>query len=166
METPHSNREASREHNWRTITAAVEMYRSSLELYRRMLELAAERSQLPRPALSPPDSLPNSARSTPRRASSPSPAAGNDPFIVVHPAAAATLLEQLTPREREVARLMAQGYTNLQIARELVVTRGTAANHVAHILDKLGLANRTQVAAFIVRGVPEWDAKLEGWTSA
>lgn len=67
--------------------------------------------------------------------------------------AAGSLLEMLTPRERQVARLMAVGYTNHQIAQQLVVTRGTAANHVAHILDKLGLANRTQVAAALARDV-------------
>ena len=52
----------------------------------------------------------------------------------------------LTPREQEVTRLIARGYSNKQLAEELVVTPGTAANHVAHILSKLALANRTQVA--------------------
>jgi DNA-binding NarL/FixJ family response regulator len=55
--------------------------------------------------------------------------------------------ELLTSRECEVAKLIARGYTNRQIAQALVVTEGTAANHVAHILSKLGVANRTQVAA-------------------
>jgi DNA-binding NarL/FixJ family response regulator len=55
---------------------------------------------------------------------------------------------ELTRREREVARLVARGYGNKRLAEELVVTQGTAANHVAHILSKLGLANRTQLAVW------------------
>jgi DNA-binding CsgD family transcriptional regulator len=54
----------------------------------------------------------------------------------------------LSPREREVALLIARGYTNRQIARELVITEGTAANHVVHILNKLGLISRAQVAVW------------------
>jgi DNA-binding NarL/FixJ family response regulator len=56
----------------------------------------------------------------------------------------------LSAREREVAELLALGYSNSQIADALVITRGTVANHVAHILTKLGLANRTQVAAWMI----------------
>jgi DNA-binding CsgD family transcriptional regulator len=56
----------------------------------------------------------------------------------------------LTPREREVAVLIARGLTNTQIAEALVITRGTAANHVAHILGRLGLRSRTQVAIWAV----------------
>jgi DNA-binding NarL/FixJ family response regulator len=60
-------------------------------------------------------------------------------------------LEALTTREREVARLISRGYTNAQIGEQLVVTRGTVANHVAHILSKLDLSNRTQLAAYVAR---------------
>ncbi|HEY3062151.1 MAG TPA: LuxR C-terminal-related transcriptional regulator [Chloroflexota bacterium] len=52
----------------------------------------------------------------------------------------------LTPREREVARLIGQGYSNRRIAEELVVTIGTAGVHVEHILRKLDLQSRHQVA--------------------
>jgi non-specific serine/threonine protein kinase len=52
----------------------------------------------------------------------------------------------LTPREVEVARLLARGYTDQEIAEELVITRGTASLHVHHILGKLGLRSRHQVA--------------------
>jgi DNA-binding NarL/FixJ family response regulator len=55
----------------------------------------------------------------------------------------------LTPREREVAALLAEGRTNQEIAEVLVIERGTAANHVAHILHKLGASNRTQVAVLV-----------------
>jgi non-specific serine/threonine protein kinase len=54
----------------------------------------------------------------------------------------------LSPREHEVARLLARGLTNAQIARELVITERTAAAHVEHILAKLGFASRTQVAVW------------------
>ena len=57
----------------------------------------------------------------------------------------------LTPREREVAALIARGMSNRQIADALVLSRGTAANHVANILRKLDCANRAQVAAWAVR---------------
>jgi DNA-binding NarL/FixJ family response regulator len=52
----------------------------------------------------------------------------------------------LTPRELEVARLLALGRTDQEIAEELVITRGTASLHVHHILGKLGLRSRVQVA--------------------
>ena len=51
---------------------------------------------------------------------------------------------QLTPREFEVLRLMKLGYTNRQIAGELVISLGTAKNHVEHIIAKLGASDRTQ----------------------
>ncbi len=56
----------------------------------------------------------------------------------------------LTGREREVAALVARGYSNRQIADDLVVARGTVANHVAHILDKLGFHSRAQIAGWTV----------------
>jgi DNA-binding NarL/FixJ family response regulator len=54
----------------------------------------------------------------------------------------------LTAREREVAGLIARGCSNADIANELVIAPGTAANHVQHILDKLGFDNRAQIAAW------------------
>jgi DNA-binding NarL/FixJ family response regulator len=57
----------------------------------------------------------------------------------------------LSPREWQVARLVAHGYTNQQIATELVLTPGTVANHVAHILTKLDLQSRTQVAVWVIQ---------------
>jgi two-component system response regulator DevR len=56
----------------------------------------------------------------------------------------------LTEREREVLALIARGYTNKQIADALVVTEKTARNHVSHILEKLGMARRSEAAAFAV----------------
>jgi signal transduction histidine kinase len=54
----------------------------------------------------------------------------------------------LTRREREVAMLVACGLTNRQIADVLVITVKTAEAHVGHILDKLGVNSRAQVAAW------------------
>ena len=54
----------------------------------------------------------------------------------------------LSARELEVAALVAAGRTNTEIATELYLSKRTAQNHVQHILTKLGLSNRTQVAAW------------------
>jgi predicted ATPase/DNA-binding CsgD family transcriptional regulator len=62
-------------------------------------------------------------------------------------AAASDLLSQ---REREVVALLARGYTNRQIADELVISGRTADGHVAHIFAKLGLATRAQAAVWAV----------------
>ncbi len=56
----------------------------------------------------------------------------------------------LSPRELEVLRLMAQGYTNLRIATELFISEKTVKNHVSSILRKLGAKDRTQA---VVQGV-------------
>jgi non-specific serine/threonine protein kinase len=56
----------------------------------------------------------------------------------------------LSQRERQVAVLIALGLTNAEIAGRLVITGGTAGSHVAHILAKLGLRSRAQIAAWAV----------------
>jgi non-specific serine/threonine protein kinase len=61
----------------------------------------------------------------------------------------ATLI--LTPREREVAALVARGLTNRQIANELIIAERTADAHVSNILNKLTLTSRAQLAAWVVR---------------
>ena len=57
----------------------------------------------------------------------------------------------LSPREREVLALIAEGMTNRQIAAQLVISEHTARNHVASILDKLGLSSRAAAAAMAAR---------------
>jgi len=52
--------------------------------------------------------------------------------------------DPLSPRELEVLELMMLGHTNRQIAQELVVSPGTAKNHVERIIAKLGVSDRTQ----------------------
>jgi len=54
----------------------------------------------------------------------------------------------LSPREVEVAELVAEGLTNPAIARRLYLSRPTVASHVAHILTKLGFSSRAQIAAW------------------
>ena len=55
----------------------------------------------------------------------------------------------LTPREREVALLIAAGLTNAELARRLYISPKTAAVHVSNILHKLGVASRTEVVAVV-----------------
>jgi DNA-binding CsgD family transcriptional regulator len=62
--------------------------------------------------------------------------------------AAAAADSPLSPRELEVARLVGQGLTNKEIGQNLYVSERTAENHVQHILTKLGLRNRSQIAAW------------------
>jgi LuxR family maltose regulon positive regulatory protein len=57
------------------------------------------------------------------------------------------LVEPLSQRELEVLRLVAQGYSNQEIAQELVFTVATAKKHMEHILGKLGVRNRTEAVA-------------------
>jgi DNA-binding CsgD family transcriptional regulator/tetratricopeptide (TPR) repeat protein len=56
----------------------------------------------------------------------------------------------LTPREREVAALVARGLTNREIAAELVIAERTADTHVSNLLGKLGMKTRSQIAAWAV----------------
>jgi NarL family two-component system response regulator LiaR len=59
--------------------------------------------------------------------------------------------DSLTDREMEVLTLVAQGYSNLEIADKLVITEHTVGKHVSNILIKLHLANRTQLALYALR---------------
>jgi DNA-binding NarL/FixJ family response regulator len=54
-------------------------------------------------------------------------------------------LDELTAREREVMALVAAGFTNDDIAEQLVVTRATAKTHVSRVMGKLGARHRAQV---------------------
>jgi non-specific serine/threonine protein kinase len=59
--------------------------------------------------------------------------------------------EPLTPREREVVRLVARGWTNEEIAKALVIDQRTAEGHVSRVLARLGLRRRAQIAAWAVQ---------------
>lgn len=68
------------------------------------------------------------------------------------PAPAASSPTALTPREREVARLVEQGLTNGGIADQLFISTKTASVHVSNILAKLAMSSRTEIAAWVARG--------------
>jgi len=76
------------------------------------------------------------------------------------PAPAVSDAAPLTPREMQVARLIAGGRSNRDIAAELVVSQRTAENHVEHILTKLGFTSRAQVAAWVTASRPDGEGRL------
>ena len=79
-------------------------------------------------------------------------AAGPDqPAAAAEPVRSGGAPEQLSRREREVAQLVAQGLSNREIAARLYLSERTVDNHVHHILDKLGVDSRVQVATWLVR---------------
>lgn len=62
----------------------------------------------------------------------------------------ARLQSVLTRREVEVAKLLATGQTNAEIARRLFVSEATVKTHVSHVLKKLGASNRAQAASIVM----------------
>jgi DNA-binding NarL/FixJ family response regulator len=60
-------------------------------------------------------------------------------------------VELLTPREREVLKLVASGATNREIGTALTLTENTVKNHLRNILEKLHVENRTQAAAYALK---------------
>jgi DNA-binding NarL/FixJ family response regulator len=69
-----------------------------------------------------------------------------DAFADVAPAQADPELDQLTPREREVLRLIARGYAYKEVARDLGISTKTVETHVSSVLRKLQLSSRHQLA--------------------
>jgi DNA-binding NarL/FixJ family response regulator len=65
-----------------------------------------------------------------------------------HTTSASNAAVDLTEREVEVLRLIAQGATNREIATQLVISEGTVKNHISNILGRLGLRDRTQAAIY------------------
>ena len=59
--------------------------------------------------------------------------------------------QEITARQREIAALIAEGLSNVEIAERLVLAPGTVGNHVAHIMRALGAKNRVQVAVWAVQ---------------
>ncbi len=59
--------------------------------------------------------------------------------------------DEVTDRERDVVRLVAQGRSNQEIAQELVISEKTVKTHVSNILTKLQLEDRTQLAIYAIR---------------
>jgi PAS domain S-box-containing protein len=56
------------------------------------------------------------------------------------------ILRSFTPREIQVLKLLTHGFTNPQIARELYISANTAKFHVQHVIEKLGVTDRTEAA--------------------
>lgn len=73
------------------------------------------------------------------------------------PTPAPTARSPLTKREQQVAELVAKGLSNKDIAAQLVIAQRTAEGHVEHILAKLGLTKRTQLAAWVTEQREIWD---------
>jgi len=60
-------------------------------------------------------------------------------------------IADLSPREKEILKLVAKGDSNKEIARELIITEYTVKNHLRNILEKLHVRNRVEAAAIAVR---------------
>jgi DNA-binding NarL/FixJ family response regulator len=59
--------------------------------------------------------------------------------------------DPLTPREQEVVKLVAEGYTNKQIAETLIISEKTVERHRANILEKLGMRDRVELTRYAIR---------------
>jgi DNA-binding NarL/FixJ family response regulator len=59
--------------------------------------------------------------------------------------------DPLTDREKQVVKLIAEAYTNEQIAEELVISRKTVERHRANIMDKLGMRDRVELTRYAIR---------------
>jgi len=84
-------------------------------------------------------------------------ASGLSRIFVGRPSSRAPRL--ISSREQEVAVLVARGYSNRQIGEALVISPRTAGNHVEHVLNKLGLQSRAQLARWVAEQglIPEHD---------
>lgn len=71
---------------------------------------------------------------------------GDLPDILLRARREADLFDDLTPREREVLYWIGQGFNNSKVAETMVLSEKTVKNHVGHILKKLELRDRTQIA--------------------
>ncbi len=71
-------------------------------------------------------------------------------------------LASLSPRQREVVALVAEGHTNREIAAHLFLSERTVRNHVTRILDVLGVADRTKLAVLLVRHQMTVDRRVLG----
>ncbi len=70
--------------------------------------------------------------------------------------------EHLSPREKEILPLVAQGLNNREIGKLLFISEKTAKNYVTSIKKKLGLANRTQIALYAIKeGLVQIDKKSD-----
>ena len=120
-----------------------ELYESTLSAARAALRETAFAGAWGEGLTWTPEQAMDAARRTLAGAPPSSPRGGSAPS-----AGAAAAASPLTPREREVAALVGQGLTNREIATRLTITEHTAENHVVHILNKLGVRSRVQIATW------------------
>jgi DNA-binding NarL/FixJ family response regulator len=59
--------------------------------------------------------------------------------------------DPLTPRELEIVKLIAEGYSNKEIAEELVISERTVGRHRANVLEKLGMHDRVELTRYAIR---------------
>jgi DNA-binding NarL/FixJ family response regulator len=59
--------------------------------------------------------------------------------------------DPLTPREVEIVKLVAEGYSSDEIAATLVISKKTVEHHRSHILEKLGMRDRVELTRYAIR---------------
>jgi DNA-binding NarL/FixJ family response regulator len=115
--------------------ARLQSYHESVAMFRHAMVRARARASRPPPTRLPLGPRDDAKRDRRRHKPRPRPGANTG---------------HLTARQVEVAVMIARGLTNQGIADELVLTPGTVANHVEHILTKLGFRSRAQIAVWAV----------------
>jgi DNA-binding NarL/FixJ family response regulator len=88
---------------------------------------------------------------TVRHLAPPQPAGQNRHLRVISPPGERDALASLSDRELQVVRLVAEGLSNKEISGRLTLSDKTVKNHISHILAKMGLTARTQVAVYAIR---------------
>jgi len=72
------------------------------------------------------------------------------------------MLPELTDRENEILKLIADGLTNREISGSLSISESTVENHIHHIYEKLGVSRRAQAVGYVFRvKIVLVDEKLE-----
>ena len=128
--------------------AQVETYRAAVTTFQQAVRRAARREELRRyspSVVAPPAAV---AGPLPVAATPPALAAASERRAAPDGVVDGQPASPLTRRQLEVAALIARGYTNRQIADALVLTKGTVANHVEHILHRLDFSCRSQIAVW------------------
>jgi DNA-binding CsgD family transcriptional regulator len=115
-------------------------YEHWLEIARRSVSMSAAAAACEEGRQMPPDQVIAHALA-PREPLAGAPRSSTEP-----PRAQAA--DRLTLRQREVAALIGQGRSNREIGQALVITERTVAAHIEHILDRLGVTSRTQIAVW------------------
>ena len=90
--------------------------------------------------------LPSSIAAKLAKQIAPAPATGQT-------SAAPSQADELSGRERDVARMLSQGFTNRQISSALYLSEGTVKNHVSSIYAKIGISDRTAAALFLKKAL-------------